>query len=203
MTEHDAPPGSGTPHRNEFIMSKTIKSLSTAQYQALLSGLPTYCATTVFTIAGTSYTTPQVVALITSILNVKLAVAPAKATWLAATQAVDEAETQDGKVVKAVRDVVALMFENAPTTLAALAIAPRKSPTPLSAAARAAANAKMEATRKARGITSKKQKAQVSGNVTGVTITPVTSSPAASPATQTSVAPALPPGGLGGSTPHS
>jgi hypothetical protein len=182
---------------------KAIKSLTAAQYQALLTGLPTYCATTVFTIAGQSYTTTQVVALITSILNVKVAVAPAKATWLAATQAVDAAEAQDGLIVKGVRDVVALMFQNAPTTLAALAIVPRKPPTPLSAQARAAANAKAAATRLARGTASKKQKAEVTGNVTGVTITPVTA-PSATPAATTPAAAPVVPAALasGSSTPH-
>lgn len=127
---------------------------------------------------------PQVVALITSILNVSAAVAPAKATWLEAAQAIEETEASDGKTVKAVREVVALMFENAPATLASLAIEPRKSPKPLSVEARAAATAKGRATRLARGTSSKKQKALVTGNVTGVTITPVTSTPPVSAATQ-------------------
>lgn len=75
---------------------------------------------------GKSLKTEQVVALITSILNVTFAVAPAK-----------------------------------PTTLAALAIVPRKTPKPLSVEALAARTAKADATRKARGTTSKKQKAAI------------------------------------------
>ncbi len=52
-----------------------------------------------------------------------------------------------------------------------------ESPKPLSAEARAAATAKARATRKARGTTGKKQKSSITGDVTGVTITPVTSTP--------------------------
>jgi len=139
-------------------MTTKIKPLTAAQYQALQSGLLAFCPNAVFTIAGQTYTVTQVIALITALLNAKLAAAPAKAAWLAATQAVDETEAQEGKTVKGVRDVVALMFENAPTTLASFAIVPRKTPAPLSAAARVAADAKRQATRIARGITSKKQK---------------------------------------------
>ena len=193
-------------------MTKGTKALTTAQYTALQTGLPTYCANTVFTIGGQTYTTAQVVALIVSILNTKLAVAPAKAAWEAAVLAIDQTETQNGKTVKGVRDVVALKFENAPETLATLAIVPRKTPAPLSTAARAAANAKRAATRKARGITSKKQKALLTGNVTGVTITPTTT-PEAAPlastgtgagggASASSAGAASLPAVANGSTPH-
>jgi hypothetical protein len=211
MPEHGAPVGSRTSNRKEIIMSRTIRMLTTAQYQALLVGLPKYCATTVFTIAGASYTTPQVVALIQSVMNASLAVAPAKATYLATTKAIAQSETTDGETVKEVREVVALMFKNAPSTLAELAISPRKVPQPLSTAARAVAEAKAKATRLARGTTSKKQKALVTGNVTGVSITPITvpsAVPTATGSTVTTVpsgtaAPAVPAASAGGSsTPH-
>jgi hypothetical protein len=89
------------------------------------------------------------------------------------------------------RDNIATMFSNNTTTLAAFNLTPKKPRQPLSVEARAAATAKARATRIARGTESKK-KAEVSGNVTGVTITPVTnpsaspSSPAGSSATASS-----------------
>jgi hypothetical protein len=172
-------------------MARTPKALTVQQYQALQNGMPTYCPNAVFTIAGQSYTTPQVVALIAAILAKAEAVAPAKATASAAISAVNEAIASDGQIVKEVRQVVALMFKNAPATLASLAIAPRKTPAPLSAIARAAAEAKAAATRKARGTTSKKQKALIVGNVTGVTITPTTA-PTAAPAASAPVATTAP-----------
>ncbi len=143
-------------------MPRTVRpALTTAEYQALLVGLPKYCPNTVFTIGGQSLTTPQVVALITTILNVSSAVAPAKAAAKAAVAAIETTDASDGQTVKGVREVVAWMFNNVPTTLAAFAIEPRKSPKPLSVEARAAATAKADATRKARGTTSKKQKAAI------------------------------------------
>ena len=145
---------------------------------------------------------PQVVAFITTILNVKLAVAPAKATWLAAIAAIDAAEAENAETVKAVREVCAVMFKNAPATLSELAIQPRKSPRPLTAPERVAANAKAAATRLARGTTGKRQKAKVTGNVTGVTITNVTSTPPATTATAPAGTSAAPTASAGGSTPH-
>jgi hypothetical protein len=49
---------------------------------------------------------------------------------------------------------------------------------PLTSEKRVVAVAKARATREARGTTSKKQKLAIHGNVTGVTVTPVTSPPA-------------------------
>jgi len=179
-------------------MPAAVKSLTTAQYQALQVGMPKYCAALVVTIAGQTYTVPQLVALIASLLNASLAVAPAKGAWLAAAAANRAAEAASGEIVREAREVVALMFKNDPQTLGDLAIAPRKSPKPLSAEARAAANAKGKATRIARGTASKKQKALVSGNVTGVNIVPITSSAAPATAAPAPVASAS----ASGSTPH-
>jgi len=170
-----------------FLMSLVAKSLTQAEYQALLVGLPKYCPTAVFTISGQSYTSAQVVTLIQGLLNASVTAATARAALAAAREAVVKATAAEGQTVKGVREVVGLMFNNSPTILTELAIVPRKSPKPLSAEARAAASAKAKATRKARGTTSKKQKATVSGNVTGVDIIPVTapatpSSAASSPA---------------------
>ena len=98
--------------------------------------------------------------------------------------------------MKQIRSNVAWMFSNQVSTLTAFAIAPRKVPVPLTAAKRAAAIAKAKATRLARGTTSKKQKAALTGDVTGVTITPVTSSaviPAAPPLPVATAVPVLAP----------
>jgi hypothetical protein len=140
-------------------MGKFIKPLTTAEYQGLKSGLPTYCASSTFVVAGQSLTTPQVVTLIDNVLNPAAAVPPAKAAWLAASATAVEAT--DGVTVREVTDVLEIMFKNSPTTLANLAIAPRKTPKPLSVEARAAATAEAKATRTARGTLGKKQKAAI------------------------------------------
>ena len=75
-----------------------------------------------------------------------------------------------------------MSFANQPTVLAGLGLAPRKPRTPLTAEQLAARVAKAKATREARGTKGSKQKAAIVGNVTGVSISPLTA-PAAVPAT--------------------
>ena len=78
-------------------------------------------------------------------------------------------------------------FGDSPEVLADFGLAPKKARKPLTVEQKAAAKAKRDATRKARGTTSKKQKSQVKGDVTGVTITPITSADA--PSASSSAAP--------------
>jgi hypothetical protein len=78
-------------------------------------------------------------------------------------------------------------FGNSPEVLADFGLAPKKARKPLTVEQQAAAKAKRESTRKARGTASKKQKAKVKGDVTGVTITPTTAP--ARPAQQSAAAP--------------
>jgi hypothetical protein len=174
-------------------MPTTFKKLTAAQYKALITGLPLYCPNLSIILAGQSYTTPQAVALLTTLFNSSTAVATARGAWKEAIVADDLLNAQSGPIAKELRQIVKLMFSATSNALAAFDIAPRKVPTPLSAAARAAAEAKATATRKARGTISKKQKAQITGDVTGVTITPVTTpatpAPAAAPPVGTAATP--------------
>jgi hypothetical protein len=160
------------------------KPIPIAQLQGLLVGIPKYCASTIFYVAGQAITATQAVTLINSVLNASAASTAARAAWTEARQAEEKTLAETVQVVREIRDTVGLMFSTVPTTLSAFAIPQRKAPKPLSTEARAAATAKLRATREARGTTSKTQKDTISGNVTGVTITPVTAptaAPAASP----------------------
>ena len=97
-----------------------------------------------------------------------------------------------GEFVKFIR----LTFGNAADVLAEFGLAPLKARVPLSAEAKAAAVAKRDATRAARGTTSKKAKKDIKGNVTAkLVVTPATPSPEPSP----TPAPAPPAGGAPGS----
>ena len=181
-------------------MPDKVKLLTQAQYQALIAGIPTYCAKTVFSVGGQTYTASQAVALIQALLNATAATAAAKASAKQAVDAEQQVINQNALVARGIRQILGITFSNALPTLTALGIQPRKPPRKLDTAQRAAATAKLEATRKARGTSSKKQKAAISGNVTGVTITPITapsttptaSSPAASAAVATSPAATTP-----------
>lgn len=156
-------------------MPRTITPLTLAEYRALVAGIPLYCPNAVFTVAGQTYTATQAVTFIGTVLGAVAATANAKGSWKDAVLAEEKLVAQDGQTVKAIRSNIASMFSNAVNTLTAFEITPRKPYVPLTAEKRAAANAKARATRLARGTSSKKQKAAVTGDVTGVTITPVTS----------------------------
>ena len=178
-------------------MRSSINALTLAEYQALVVGIPKYCPNAIFTVAGQTFTALQAVTFISSVLAAVSATAAAKTGWKDAMLNEEQIVARDGPTVKAIRAVIASAFSNATTTLAEFAIVPKKPRKPMTAQARAAATAKAKATRKARGTESKKAKATVSGDVTGVTITPVTApgaqpSPGPTPAATPAAAPTAP-----------
>ena len=73
-------------------------------------------------------------------------------------------------------------FGNSPDILADFGLQPKKVRVPLTALQKAAAAAKRKATREARGTKGPKAKLAVTGNVTGITVTPITSGTAPEPA---------------------
>jgi len=159
------------------------KKVELSELQSLTTALPTYCAAMTFMVDSTTYTTPQVVQLGTGLLAAASAVVQAKAAYAEAVAKERKLQATDGAILSVVRVNLAGALASSPTTLAALGVTPRKKPAPLSPSALAARAAKAEATRKARGTASKKQKATVTGDVSGVTITPVVTGPTASAAT--------------------
>ena len=84
---------------------------------------------------------------------------------------------------------VKLTYSESPDVLADFGLPPKTVRTQLTAEQQAAANAKREATRTARGTTSKKAKQAVKGNVVGVSVTPVVAGP---PVVGSSAAPSTP-----------
>jgi hypothetical protein len=99
-------------------------------------------------------------------------------------------------------------FGTQPDVLADFGLAPKKARKPLTTAQKAAAKAKADATRLARGTKGPVAKLGTVGNVVGVTVTPITASPdpvpAAKPAASTTVpGGSAPAAGASGTTPHS
>ena len=118
----------------------------------------------------------------------------AQASAKAALVTWQAAEAKLGPEVQALKRTLISMYANAPDTLAVFSLKPPKAKTPLTAEQRAASVAKAKATREARGTKGKNQKALVTGNVTGVTITPITAPVSAPPAATPVVAqPVSPP----------
>jgi hypothetical protein len=168
-----------------------ILPLTLAEYQALVTGIPKVAPNATFGVAGQTLTSAQGVAFISNILTAVAATARAKTSWKDAKMAEYALVAQNGPTVRGIRSNRATLFVNNTTALAELMITPRKPYKPLSAEARAAANAKAKATRAARGTKGSVQKAAITGDVTGVTITPVIGgASSATPAPTATVVPA-------------
>ena len=138
--------------------SVAIRPLTLAEYQALAIGIPKNCPTAVFGVLGQQMTAAQAVAAVQTVLNAVAATATAKTNWKDARVAEESIVAQDGPMVRGIRDNLTTLFSNNTTALAELLITPRKPYKPLTAAARAAANAKAAATRAARGTKGSAQK---------------------------------------------
>ena len=87
-----------------------------------------------------------------------------------------------------------VQFGTQPDVLADFGLKPKKARRPMTPEQKAAAKAKRDATRKARGIIGTRKRAAVKGDVTGVIVTPVTEAqpPAAQPVAQAPTQPVTP-----------
>ena len=164
--------------------SKTMptKAQALTFLQLLVSGLQQHFPNGSFTIRTTVYTTATLVQLVQGLAD---AITRANAAQAAATDAVAElraARARVAPVITVLARILVGMFTGDTQMLADFGLQPPKTPTPLTSEQRAIKEAKMRATREARGTTSKKQKLAIKGNVIGVTVTPTTSTPAAAPA---------------------
>ena len=160
-------------------------------YVALMAGLGAYYTPTAVLSLSTGDETCE--ALIADFQQFVSAAENTKAAYQAYRNAVQAERTILATVApkrQGVRSIVEAKFGVSGTQLLTFGFMPRK-PSTKTAASKAGAVVKGQATRTARGTTTRKQKQQVTGDVTGVTITPVTSGEPSSPnATPTPPAPA-------------
>ena len=172
--------------------SSKSKAATLAELQALVSGLQAKFPSGQFTLGNTAFTTAALVTALQGTVTTLTTLTAAHAALKVALAAMDAEEAKMGPIVLALRRTLQSMYANAPDTLLVFGLEPRKVPAPRTAAQKAASAAKAKATRIARGTTSKKQKLTVSGNVTGVTITPITAPTAAPPGQPVTAQPATP-----------
>jgi hypothetical protein len=119
----------------------------------------------------------------------RTAVLVSKAAYEAAVAKANASQAVIVPYMGKLTDYVRAIFGNATEILVDFGIAPLKARTPMTAEAKVAANAKREATRKARGVMGPRERLQVRGDVTGVDITPVIEpAPEPAPAAQPSKA---------------
>jgi hypothetical protein len=144
-----------------------------ARVQAIIAGTNKRFANGSISFANTTYTAAALVQLFEKLAAAIAKVNAAEASAKDAVTALRGVHAQVNPVLRDYRRFVLATFGTATEALADFGLAPPKAPAPRTTEQRAAAKAKLRATRQARGTTSKKQKLVVKGKVTGVTITPV------------------------------
>jgi hypothetical protein len=150
--------------------------------QALVAGTQKHFPNGSFTIGGTAYTATALIQALQSLEQAIVAVNAAQSNAKDAVLTLHGVEATVAPLMRDFKRFVLSTFGTATQELADFGLQPPKARKPLDSEKRAAATAKLRATRAARGTTSKKQKLTVKGNVTGVIVTPVTAPPAAPPA---------------------
>jgi hypothetical protein len=157
------------------------KAAALAHVQAIIAGTLKHFPNGSFTIGNTTYTSASLIQVLQGLETAMQARNVAETGAKDALTAEQTAQAQLGPIFRAYRRIVYASFANATQTLADFGLAPLKARTPLTTQQLAVRAAKAKATRVARGTTSKKQKLAVKGDVTGVTVTPVTAPTPAKP----------------------
>jgi hypothetical protein len=161
--------------------STKTKAAALARVQAIIAGTTKHFPNVSFTIGSTVYTAASLIQAFQGLASAMTARNAAQAGAKDALAAEQAAETQVGPILLAYKRLVLATFASATQTLADFGLAPPKARTPFTTEQLAVRAAKAKATRTARGTTSKKQKLAIKGNVTGVTVTPITAPTAATP----------------------
>ncbi len=130
------------------------------------------------TILGVAQTAATIEGMLQQRITDLDAAEPAHAAWLAAAATARETLKATAPVIAATRAYVRIQYENDATAMADFGMKPRNV-TPMTAAQKAAANAKRQATRAARGEVSKAKKAAAAAAASATPAEP----PAATPAT--------------------
>ena len=144
---------------------------------SVIAGIKKYLsAVPQLTVGGESFTPAEVEARLLALATLRSDANAAKTAW--ETKLSDERAKGPAlqQLLTAVVSFVRGTYGNSPQTLADFGLAPRKAPKPLTAEQLAAAAMKARATREARGTKGKKARLAIKGNVTGVIVTPVTTS---------------------------
>jgi hypothetical protein len=168
------------------------RAAALARVQALIAGTEQHFPNGSFTLGNVVFTSASLVQELQSLADAmqKLNAAEASARDLRAALQVTAS-----KVSPLIRDyhrVVLAAFATVTQTLADFGMQPPRAHKPLTSEKRVAATAKMRATREARGTTSRKQKLAIKGDVTGVTVIPITQPATASPTQPASTAATVP-----------
>ncbi len=161
-------------------MPSPTKTRSTQQAadQKLVDGLTKHAGVIAsLYLGGTAMPNAAIVSKLQALIAAVNSTNTARASLHALVLAEEQLRTQSDQFVTDLRQTILAMFSTQTDVLADFGLAPRKKAvkTPET---KVAAATKAAATRKARGTKSKKQLADISGDVTGIVVTPVTATPA-------------------------
>jgi hypothetical protein len=165
------------------------KAAALASVQALMAGTQKHFPNAEFTLGETVYTTASLLQPLQKLVAAMTALNAAQQAAKDALTALENVEPSVQPLIKLYVKFLRATFSTA-QALADFGLEAPKPRAPLTGEKRVTATAKLRATRTARGTTSKKQKLAVTGDVTGVNITPTTTS--ASPAQPASVSSGTP-----------
>ncbi|HEY1695391.1 MAG TPA: hypothetical protein VGG39_24650 [Polyangiaceae bacterium] len=153
------------------------KTAALAVLKAVVAGLQKHYPGGSFTLRNVTYTTDEIVALFEELVAAILAVNAAQAAAADAVEGLRAVQAKVAPVFVALRQQLRMTFGTAVQMLWDFGLTPAKERTPPTTEQLVAATAKAAATREARGTRSKKANAAIFGNVTGVTVAPVTVKP--------------------------
>ena len=176
--------------------SRITKADTLALMLAMMAGMQKRFPSGSFTLGNNAFTTASLVQLFQSLVDAINAVNAAQASAQEAVATMRGVQARVGPVYLALKHMLLTTFGTAAQALADFGLEAPTAPAPKTVETKAAAAAKLRATRAARGTTSKKQKLAIKGNVSGITVTPITTTAAPSPVVQpASTASNAPPAG--------
>ena len=162
---------------------KPSKASALASVRALMAGTQKHTPNGSLTFGNATYTAASLVQMFQSLADAMTAhdVATSKAKDV--LLALREVAAKVNPVLRAYRRFLVATYGNATETLADYGIKPPKARVPRTSEQKASAVVRLRATRKARGTTSKKQKASIRGVVTAPATTTATPPAPPKPAT--------------------
>jgi hypothetical protein len=177
--------------------NRESKAKTLSRDQGLIAGIPKRMGSAQFLVNEQTITAAAAVAMLQGRVSAAQNAATTGAVYHAAVKAADATESATAATVSGIVETIYVAYGNDPAALADFGLPARKKAV-LTAAQLIAAAAKSRATRAARHTMGPKKRATITGDVTGVTITPVTTPSSVAAAGQPAVGTAA----AGGTTPH-
>jgi hypothetical protein len=167
-------------------MSNTVKpskATTLALLQRLALGTKQHLPNGTITVGGVEYPAATLIGHIQSLIDAMTKQDAAKAAAKDALTALHDVRLQIDPLVQGYKEILVVMYAGLSQTLADFGLAPRKKRAPMTVEQKAAAKAKRDATRKARGTVGPKKRLSIKGTVAAPAEPPPAQPPQPKPAT--------------------